>query len=593
MAIKIETDVLVVGSGPAGATSAALLGLYGVKHVLITKYGWLADTPRAHITNQRAMEVLRDLGVEHLAIEKATPQPLMANNVFCESIAGEELGRLYSWGNHPQRKADYDLASPTRICDLPQNYLEPILLEAAGQRGTTIRFNTELLDLVQDDDGVTAQVKDRISNETYEIRAKYLIGADGGRSRVAEVIGLPMQGQMGRAGSMNIIVKADLSRYVAHRPSVLYWVLQPGAEIGGIGAGLVRMVRPWYEWLIIWGYDIEQGERKLTDEEAVSIVRNLVGDEKLEVKVTSTSTWTVNEMYAGYYSRGRVHCMGDAVHRHPPTNGLGSNTSIQDAYNLCWKLKYVLEGKAQASLLDSYSTERQPVGKQIVSRANKSIGDFPPIFEAVGLLSSTDPLEARQNIEARKAATPEGKARRKKLYEAIAHKSYEFNCHGVEMNQRYASSAVVSDGTPMPAWQRDHELYYQATTWPGAHLPHVWVEQNGVRKSTLDLAGKGRFVILTGIGGDCWKTAAAAVAAKFGVVVDVVSIGPAGCDAQDIYADWYRQSEVEEDGCVLVRPDMYIGWRAREAMAGASDVLIGVFAQLLGHAIKAASVAAE
>jgi len=593
MAIKIETDVLVVGSGPAGATSAALLGLYGVKHVLITKYGWLADTPRAHITNQRAMEVLRDLGVEHLAIEKATPQPLMANNVFCESIAGEELGRLYSWGNHPQRKADYDLASPTRICDLPQNYLEPILLEAAGQRGTTIRFNTELLDLVQDDDGVTAQVKDRISNETYEIRAKYLIGADGGRSRVAEVIGLPMQGQMGRAGSMNIIVKADLSRYVAHRPSVLYWVLQPGAEIGGIGAGLVRMVRPWYEWLIIWGYDIEQGERKLTDEEAVSIVRNLVGDEKLEVKVTSTSTWTVNEMYAGFYSRGRVHCMGDAVHRHPPTNGLGSNTSIQDAYNLCWKLKYVLEGKAQASLLDSYSAERQPVGKQIVSRANKSIGDFPPIFEAVGLLSSTDPLEARQNIEARKAATPEGKARRKKLYEAIAHKSYEFNCHGVEMNQRYASSAVVSDGTPMPAWQRDHELYYQATTWPGAHLPHVWVEQNGVRKSTLDLAGKGRFVILTGIGGDCWKTAAAAVAAKFGVVVDVVSIGPAGCDAQDIYADWYRQSEVEEDGCVLVRPDMYIGWRAREAMAGASDVLIGVFAQLLGHAIKAASVAAE
>ena len=232
-----------------------------------------------------------------------------------------------------------------------------------------------------------------------------------------------------------------------------------------------------------------------------------------------------------------------------------------------------------------------------MSRANKSIGDFPPIFEAVGLLSSTDPLEARQNIEARKAATPEGKARRKKLYEAIAHKSYEFNCHGVEMNQRYASSAVVSDGTPMPAWQRDHELYYQATTWPGAHLPHVWVEQNGVRKSTLDLAGKGRFVILTGIGGDCWKTAAAAVAAKFGVVVDVVSIGPAGCDAQDIYADWYRQSEVEEDGCVLVRPDMYVGWRAREAMAQASDVLLGVFAKLLGReqasSSAAASVAAE
>lgn len=592
----VETDVLVVGSGPAGGTAAALLGMYGVKHMLVTKYGWLADTPRAHITNQRAMEVLRDLGLEEKAVAQATPQHLMANNVFCESLAGEELGRLYSWGNHPARRADYELASPVSICDLPQNFLEPILLEAAGQRGTSIRFNTEFIDLVQDADGVSATVKDRLSGETYEIRAKYLIGADGGRSRVAEVIGLPMQGQMGRAGSMNIIVQADLTRYVAHRPSVLYWVLQPGAQIGGIGAGLVRMVRPWNEWLFIWGYDIEQGERQLTDDEAISIVRNLVGDESLEVTVRSTSTWTVNEMYAGHYSSGRVFCMGDAVHRHPPTNGLGSNTSIQDAYNLCWKLKLVLENKATPALLDSYSAERQPVGEQIVTRANKSIGDFPPIFEAVGLLSSADPDQAKRNIEARKAPTEEGKARRKKLYAAIAHKRYEFNCHGVEMNQRYASSAVVSDGTAEPAFTRDHELYYHATTWPGAHLPHVWVEHHGARKSTLDLVGKGRFTLLTGIGGECWRAAAAAVEAAYGLPVDVVSIGPAGCDAQDIYADWYRQSEVDEDGCVVVRPDMYVAWRAKQAAAGASDVLVGVFGQLLGRAAETggseASVAA-
>jgi 2,4-dichlorophenol 6-monooxygenase len=583
MVAQLETDVLVVGSGPAGATSAALLGLYGVRHMLITKYGWLADTPRAHITNQRAMEVLRDLDLEDAAVAQATPQPLMANNVFCESIAGEELGRLYSWGNHPARRADYELASPTGICDLPQNLLEPILIEAAGRRGTTLRFNTEFMDLEQDDDGVTAIVKDRICGEVYRIRAKYLIGADGGRSRVAEVIGLPMEGQMGRAGSMNIIVNADLTKYVAHRPSVLYWILKPGAQIGGIGAGLVRMVRPWNEWLIIWGYDIEQGERKLSNDEAVSIVRNLVGDETLEVKVRSTSTWTVNEMYAGCYSSGRVFCMGDAVHRHPPTNGLGSNTSIQDAYNLCWKLKYVLEGNASPSLLDSYSTERQPIGRQIVSRANKSITEFSPIFEAVGLLSSSDPAEALRNIEARKAATPEGKARRRKLYEAIANKSYEFNCHGVELNQRYASSAVVSDGAPEPAFRRDHELYYQATTWPGAHLPHVWVEHRGVRKSTLDLAGKGRFTLLTGLGGDAWKTAAAAVEAEYGVNVCVVTIGPAGCDALDIYADWYFQSEVEEDGCVLVRPDNFVAWRASNVAADASSTLVEVFGRLLGR----------
>jgi 2,4-dichlorophenol 6-monooxygenase len=224
----------------------------------------------------------------------------------------------------------------------------------------------------------------------------------------------------------------------------------------------------------------------------------------------------------------------------------------------------------------------QPVGKQIVTRANKSIGDFPPIFEAVGLLSSTDPAEAKKNIEVRKAATPEGKARRKKLYDAITHKSFEFNCHGVELNQRYASGAVVADGTSKPAFKRDHELYYQATTWPGAHLPHVWVEHRGVRKSTLDLAGKGKFVLFTGIGGDCWKGAASAVQAKYGVSVDIVTIGPAGCDALDIYADWYRESEVDEDGCVLVRPDMFVGWRAKDASSQAADILVDVFGKLLG-----------
>ena len=147
-------------------------------------------------------------------------------------------------------------------------------------------------------------------------------------------------------GSMNIVFEADLSRYVAHRPSVLYWVLQPGAQIGGIGAGLVRMVRPWNEWLIVWGYDITQPAPVVDEAMATEIVHNLVGDDTIDVKLKGTSVWSVNHMYAQRASVDRVFCMGDAIHRHPPSNGLGSNTSIQDAYNLAWKLSLVLKGQA-------------------------------------------------------------------------------------------------------------------------------------------------------------------------------------------------------------------------------------------------------
>ena len=156
-------------------------------------------------------------------------------------------------------------------------------LGAAGRRGSTIRMNTRATSISsRTRTGVTATVwKDRTAGETYQIRAKYLIGADGGKSRVAELAELPFEGQLGVAGSMNIVFDADLTKYVAHRPSVLYWVLQPGANIGGIGAGLVRMVRPWTEWLIVWGYDISAGEKQLGDAEAIAIVRNLVGDPEL------------------------------------------------------------------------------------------------------------------------------------------------------------------------------------------------------------------------------------------------------------------------------------------------------------------------
>ena len=580
-AADVTTDVLVIGTGPAGGAAALALATLGVDHLVVTKYRWTANTPRSHITNQRTIEVFRDLGIDADVLAKGTPHDQMGETVFCSSLVGEELGRVRTWETAPARASDYLLASPSPNCDIPQTLLEPIVLGHAASRGSHIRFDTEYTSLVQDDDGVTVTVRDRLTGANSTIRAKYVVAADGGRSQVAADIGLPFEGQMDVAGSMNIVFDADLSHLVAHRPSVLYWVLQPGSDVGGIGLGLVRMVRPWNEWLIVWGYDINEPPPEVDDTEAIRIVHQLVGDDSVPVHIRSTSLWGNNKMYASRYSSGRVFCAGDAVHRHPPSNGLGSNTSIQDAYNLAWKLAYVLRGTAGTALLETYDAERTPIGKQIVLRANKSIEEFGAIFEALNITDTSDPAVMRERIAARTDNTPEAAAQREQIQKALELKDYEFNAHGVDLGQRYTSTAVITDGTQEPQYDRDRELHYHPTTWPGARLPHAWlIDVHGQRISTLDLAGRGRFTILTGIIGEGWAEAAATVSAKLGIEITAHVIGP-GRPYEDIYGDWARVRAVSEAGCVLVRPDMHIGWRAGEASADPAGDLQEVLRQLL------------
>ena len=582
----ITTEVLIIGTGPSGAATAALLSTQGIQNMAINRYRWLANTPRAHITNQRAMEVLRDLGreVEDEAYMFATHQELMGENIFCESLAGEEIGRIKAWGNHPLSKAEHLMSSPTLMNDLPQTFMEPLLFKTACSRGTQARMSTEYLSHVQDAEGVTTTCRDRLTGKEVTIRSKYLIGADGGKSLVAEHAGLPFEGKMGVGGSMNILFRADLSKYVAHRPSVLYWVMQPGADVGGIGMGLVRMVRPWNEWLIVWGYDINGPEPDVTPDFATGVARQLVGDPKLEIELLSANTWTVNNRYATRTSNGRVFCMGDAIHRHPPSNGLGSNTSIQDSFNLAWKLAMVLKGQAGERLLDSYNDERAPVARQIVTRANQSITEFGPIFEALGMSEGVDPVQMQKNLAARSEGTAAAAAQREAIRKAIAFKKYEFDAHGVEMNQRYRSSAVVTDGQIEPAFTLDADLHYQPTTWPGARLPHVWLYRHdtGAQVSTLDLCGHGRFTLLTGLGGEPWVAALAEVAQDLGIEVAAHVIGPRQTHV-DHSGDWARASEIADTGCLLVRPDHHVCWRAESLSSRPREELMRVLCAVLAR----------
>jgi 2,4-dichlorophenol 6-monooxygenase len=579
----VETDVLVVGSGPAGASAALFLSTLGVDNIMITKYRWTANTPRAHITNQRTMEICRDLGIEDQVMADATPHHLCGDTVFCTSIAGEEIGRIRTWGTRPDREGDYQLASPSLVVDIPQTYLEPILVKNATVRGTQTRFSTEYLSHTQDSDGVSVQVLDRVTGQEYTIRARYLIGADGARSKVAADIDLPYEGAMDIAGSMNITFKADIEAYVGHRPSVLYWVIQPGADVGGIGAGLVRMVRPWNEWLIVWGYDIDQPPPEVDEAAATTIVRDLLGMPDIDVEITGTSLWGNNEMYATHLQRGRVFCAGDAIHRHPPSNGLGSNTSIQDSYNLAWKLAAVIHGQAAPSLLETYSEERAPVAQRIVTRANRSGREFGRFFEVLGLIDAKTEEEQVAAIEERKATTPEGAAKRAALVEAMELKNYEFNAHGVDLGQFYESAAIVSDGSLLPEPVRDPDLYYEMSTVPGSHLPHAWVGDTFSRLATMDLAPYDTFTLLTGVTGEAWEVVAEKVAADLGIPLRTVVIGP-GRDVTDLYYDWAKLREVEESGALLVRPDKHIGWRAMRLSEDPESELRAALEQILGRA---------
>jgi 2,4-dichlorophenol 6-monooxygenase len=185
-------------------------------------------------------------------------------------------------------------------------------------------------------------------------------------------------------------------------------------------------------------------------------------------------------------------------------------------------------------------------------------------------------------IEERKDDTPRGAAKRAALVEAMELKNYEFNAHGVEMGQFYASSAVVSDGSVRPAPTRDPELYYQPSTVPGSRLPHVWVGDSTRKLSTLDLAPYTRFTLITGIAGQSWADAARAVATELGVPLEAVVIGP-GREVTDIYYDWARIREVEEDGALLVRPDKHIGWRSMSLPEDPEAALREAMASLLSR----------
>lgn len=570
----IDTPLLIVGAGPAGASLACFLSHppYSMTGLLISAAPTTSQTPRAHITNPACFECLRDIGLEERAISLATDGDNMVHTRWCHDMTGEEYARIYSWGNDPKRRGEYDGHTPCRHVDLPQTEFEPILVQRATAEGWDVRFRTRFLSFQRQDDGlIVSRLVDDLTGTEYSVRSKYLFGADGGRSQVIRELGIPLIKKPGQGLAMNVLVNVDMTDFVDARKGNLHWVFQPEQEYDDFAwSGLIRMVKPWHEWMFILfpkpGVEykeptMEQWERKC---------KQIVGNDKLPLKILNVSKWYINEIVAERYSdpTNTIHCLGDAVHRHPPFNGLGSNTCVQDAYNLAWKIKYVSHELASPRLLETFSSERQPVGLGVVTRANQGLRDHTPVWDAMGIRLPT-PKERMAAMDELKAATAAGRARRKRLNDAIDGTAHEFHGIGVEMNHRYAGGAVVADDETAspPAWPEDSVLHHRPSTYPGSRLPHAWLNKRMPMKahtSTHDLAGHGVFCLFTGVGGEGWKEAAAQASKELGIEVRAYSIGWEQ-DWEDVYRDWARKMEVEEDGCVLARPDRFVAWRAMSA----------------------------
>ena len=591
----IDFDVLIVGAGPAGASLASFLAQNNITNILmISAAPSTAREPRAHYTNLATMDTLRDLGLEEHAYSRARFGDSVSHIRWGESMSGVEYARAWLGGNKPDRWSEYAAASPCRTCDLPQTELEPLLVGFAGRKGVSVRFSTELVGSEEGGDGrVVSRLKDLITGVEYEVRSQYLCGADGGRSLVARLLDLPMVGTP-RPPAYNIMVKADMAHLMANRGGSLHYCLHLDKDYPFVP--LWRAVKPWTQWILIIFPKPGQSYEQPTNEYWMQVIRDTIGDSTVEAEILGVSKWVINETYAQQSSKGNVFCLGDAVHRHPPTGGLGSNTCVQDSYNLAWKMSLVLKGLASPRLLETYSRERQPVGQNVVARANQALHNYAPIFDALGVMLPTS-QERKQAIDVLSGATDDGARLRKQLRDGLLKVAdQEMQALGTEMGQLYTSpsggpSAVYTLDETGPYVPRGEEAadplaFYTPSTYPGRRLPHVWLDKAKPSKpvSTIDLAGKGSFCLFTGANGIAWKLAAQRTSDKpGGVRFNAYTIGFRQ-DWEDVYGDWARICEVdgiEEDGCVLVRPDLFVAWRARTMDEDAEGKLLKVMRAVL------------
>ncbi len=591
-------DVLIVGGGGAGLTASMLLTRLGVEHLLVSSLPATSILPKAHVLNQRTMEILDDAGVADVIAQRSTPAANMAASAFYAGLAGpsEEHGRriarIECWGAGGDDE-NWRAASAWHQLNLPQIRLEPLMKDHAEALAPgRIRFSHELTALAQDDDGVIATVCDLEAQTEYTVHARYVIGADGGRT-VPGLIGVKHEGLGHVTETATMHVSADFSQLAQDDDVLIRWLLSPQTGVGVVMVpmGPDRWGPASEEWVIHINYPVND-PRAQSDEQVEADVRASLGIADLPLEIHKITRWSVEAVMADRYSEGRVFLVGDAAHRHPPTGGLGLTSGIQDVHNLTWKLAAVLAGHASPALLDTYEPERRSSLERNAQRSlENAVNHFAVINAAIGVSHEQTEEENLARLRRIWSGRPEDAEHRSAVLRAIRSQSMEFNEHNVEYGYRYESAAIVPDGTPEPE-NPDEIRIYEPSTRPGAPLPHAWIDdEDGGRRAMKDLVTPGRFLLIAGEDGEAWFEAARELARPAGLPLDAVRIGHIDGDLFDPRLTWTRRREIRPDGAILVRPDRFVAWRSLGAAPDAPAALAAALEQILAQPLSAPTTA--
>lgn len=551
--IPPQIPVLVVGCGIVGLSAALCLAYHDVPSLVIERRSGTSVHPRARSVNARTMEIFRHLGIDG-DIHDAGAAIASSKGIYTGASLRDVIGPKPR--STTERKVPFTSLfapmSPVLGTFVTQDKSEPVLLAAAQRRGVQVRFNIECVSIEQDDDGVTATLRDRTTDTTSTVHARYLIGADGAHSPTRARLSVPTLGRGAMGHLLNILFTADLGPFVRGREFSLVKFSTPTLN------GLLTSINNKDVWVFHLSYSPSHGESPadFPPDRCIPLLRAALGMPDLAITITSILPWSPTVSVAARMKQGRVFLAGDAAHTMAPWGGQGATSGIADAHNLAWKLAAVLSRRAGPALLATYDAERQPIGLE-AAEASASGADER------GLISvdlSADVIRGWL----RKAPLISG--------------------HGYA----YASRAVCEEdtgplrGLTWKPWTLP-SLLFGIDGRPGRRVPHVWGERasDGRRVSSLDLCGRA-FVLFAGVEGEAWVDAARRAAEAVGVAVEAYRVG-LGSGFKTEKGCFETACGISRMGAVLVRPDDFVAWRARrgEGNGREREVLEGVLRRVL------------